>query len=133
MSRFNERGERFHVCKHLATEGREPMSEARQTVLPRADDVFNDLHEVVRLCSACTFETVSFLMSLEAMTAERYEKLFRTSPGQDDLDRVNCTRVGEVGHWLCGVCPKHVLPRFVCGCLVRADGNIQTHEGGHDR
>jgi hypothetical protein len=34
----------------------------------------------------------------------------------DDLARANCKRTGTVGHYFCGICPEHKLPRFDCGC-----------------
>lgn len=40
-------------------------------------------------------------------------------PGDDDLERVNCKDTGKFGHLLCGWCPLHDLPRFICGCLAR--------------
>lgn len=36
----------------------------------------------------------------------------------DDLERVNCNKVGDVGHRQCGVCPEHDKPRFICGCMA---------------
>lgn len=36
-------------------------------------------------------------------------------PEKDDLHRVNCTRVGEIGHMMCGYCAKCSAPRFLCG------------------
>lgn len=51
------------------------------------------------------------------ITEEQFKKQFGIEPEQDDLDRVNCTKAGNAGHWSCGVCDKHNKPRFICGCL----------------
>lgn len=44
--------------------------------------------------------------------------LFRVGhlPQQDDLERVNCPKAGDLGHWYCGWCPTHHKPYFICGC-----------------
>ena len=48
------------------------------------------------------------------------DKVFRICTGrdpiQDDLERSNCPKAGQVGHSGCGWCPKHELPNFQCGC-----------------
>ena len=33
-------------------------------------------------------------------------------PENADLERVNCNEVGSVGHYMCGVCHEHSMPRF---------------------
>lgn len=50
--------------------------------------------------------------------AGAFERMTGRPPEQDDLHRVNCTTVGTVGHFSCGICPEHNGPRFVCGCFV---------------
>lgn len=32
--------------------------------------------------------------------------------------RTDCSIVGEIGHFQCGVCPDHHQPRHHCGCTV---------------
>lgn len=51
------------------------------------------------------------------MITEKYftERVGRP-PEQDDLERVNCSQAGEIGHWSCGWCATHDLPVFMCGC-----------------
>lgn len=49
--------------------------------------------------------------------SEKFETRVGRPPTQDDLDRVNCKRVGEGGHRQCGWCQEHDKPRFICGCL----------------
>lgn len=51
------------------------------------------------------------------MTAAEFERRTGAPPMNDDLDRVNCTRVGAVGHYLCGWCFTHDRPRASCGCI----------------
>lgn len=49
----------------------------------------------------------------EVMTAVEFAYLTGRSPGQDDLDRVNCPDAGAFGHWHCGRCTCG-LPRMCC-------------------
>ena len=41
-----------------------------------------------------------------------------TEPLDDDMARVNCSSPGRIGHFRCGWCDEHELPRFVCSCLL---------------
>jgi len=50
------------------------------------------------------------------MNAGEFLWLTGFAPENDDLERVNCEKAGEMGHHNCGLCPDHVKPRFVCGC-----------------
>lgn len=52
------------------------------------------------------------------MTEAEFTQLAGYPPENDDLDRVNCERVGVPGHFLCGMCSVHEKPRTVCGCLA---------------
>lgn len=36
----------------------------------------------------------------------------------DCEERINCDKVGETGHYNCGICSIHNKPRFQCGCLI---------------
>lgn len=36
-------------------------------------------------------------------------------PENDDMERCNCERAGQIGHFLCGWCDSCDLPRFLCG------------------
>ena len=54
------------------------------------------------------------------MTAKEFELRVGLPPKQDDLDRVNCEKVGTPGHVQCGWCWTHNRPRFECGCLLFA-------------
>lgn len=49
-------------------------------------------------------------------TAQQFEEMTGKMPVQDDLERLNCDRAGELGHFHCGHCPEHNKPRFWCGC-----------------
>lgn len=47
-------------------------------------------------------------------------------PQHDDLERVNCEQAGNPGHFMCGFCWIHNLPRFECGCMnVRQKNDLQ--------
>lgn len=52
---------------------------------------------------------------MKKITAEEFEKLFGRPPFEDDLDRVNCDKAGDVGHWMCGWCLEHGVPKLKCG------------------
>ncbi len=54
------------------------------------------------------------------MDAELFKEKTGYSPEYDDLDRVNCDKAGEVGHWTCGWCEEHDKPCFICGCLKKS-------------
>lgn len=49
-------------------------------------------------------------------TAEQYKEMTGFEPRLDDLERTNCPRAGELGHFHCGVCSVHKQPRHHCGC-----------------
>lgn len=57
----------------------------------------------------------------EKMTADVFRLRTRREPKNDDLERVNCNRVGEFGHFMCGWCPDHNAPRFHCGDYIAKD------------
>lgn len=50
------------------------------------------------------------------MTEEEFWVKTGRKPVDDDLDRVNCEKVGEVGHFFCGWCWTCDRPRFECIC-----------------
>ena len=70
------------------------------------------------------------------MNGLEFLERFGYIPEHDDLDRVNCNKVGEIGHWACGICPNHNKPRFECGCLVTlklvAEGKDATFPVDYD-
>lgn len=57
---------------------------------------------------------VSALGGLLMSTIEMTDR----EPERDDLERVNCDKAGEFGHFMCGICAEHTKPRFECGCMV---------------
>jgi hypothetical protein len=48
------------------------------------------------------------------MKEDQFRALFGITPIQDDLERVNCGKAGEIGHSHCGIC-ECGQPRFICG------------------
>jgi len=67
------------------------------------------------------------------ITAEMFIKATGYAPQHDDLDRCNCTRAGDIGHWSCGWCEEHNKPRFVCGCIHKlASPFVIFNETTHD-
>jgi len=56
---------------------------------------------------------------------DEFVKRFGFEPVEYDLEKVNCDKVGILGHLTCGVCDQHKLPRSQCGCLAPM---IRTNE-----
>lgn len=55
------------------------------------------------------------------MTAEEFKAATGVEPTHDDLERANCPKAGEFGHWACGVCKDHGKPVFACTvCMEKA-------------
>jgi hypothetical protein len=52
------------------------------------------------------------------ITAEQFHNATGRYPKNDDLDRCNCDRVGEIGHYFCGWCEVCDKPRFLCAHWV---------------
>ena len=42
-----------------------------------------------------------------------FRRLVGRNPANDDLERVNCSQAGEIGHLSCGMC-RHDKPYFNC-------------------
>lgn len=51
---------------------------------------------------------------MSKLTAKEFEALVGRPPENDDLDRANCDKAGEIGHLLCGLCSSCGRPVFVC-------------------
>lgn len=47
-------------------------------------------------------------------TPEQFYEAVGRYPRDDDLDRVNCPKEGELGHQACGWCPECNKPWFLC-------------------
>ena len=52
---------------------------------------------------------------MRTITAEEFEKATGHPPVQDDLERCNCDKAGQMGHWQCGWDEERNLPVFVTG------------------
>ena len=52
------------------------------------------------------------------MIAEQFRALTGRWPMHDDLERVNCDKVGQVGHFCCGWCERRGIPSFECEYCV---------------
>jgi hypothetical protein len=63
----------------------------------------------------------------QTITGQQFKVQFGIDPEKDDLERVNCTTIGTVGHQQCGVCEIHKKPRFMCGCLAQVPEISQVH------
>lgn len=50
---------------------------------------------------------------MSAITAEQFEAAVGHAPDQDDLERCNCPKAGEIGHIHCGWDHKRNLPEFI--------------------
>jgi hypothetical protein len=47
------------------------------------------------------------------ITAEQFRHATGRDPVGDDLERVNCSKAGDLGHWFCGWDDMANLPRFL--------------------
>lgn len=52
------------------------------------------------------------------MTEQEFEQITGHKPINDDLERINCSDAGKLGHKQCGVC-KHNYPKFLVCHLCR--------------
>ena len=52
-------------------------------------------------------------------------------PVQDDLERANCDKAGQMGHWFCGTCPTCGSPIFLANnaCCVTAGEENRRRNG----
>lgn len=48
---------------------------------------------------------------------ERFKKATGREPMQDDLERCNCKKAGQIGHMMCGWNHDQNLPVFDAVCL----------------
>lgn len=52
----------------------------------------------------------------DKITRRKFIAATGRKPEQDDLERCNCQKAGEIGHWFCGWDYKYDLPMFeTCG------------------
>lgn len=49
------------------------------------------------------------------ITAEQFKQATGHEPVQDDLERCNCPKAGEIGHLSCGWDEEKNLPQFMTG------------------
>ncbi len=64
-----------------------------------------------------------YLMKIDA---KEFEEKTGRKPEDDDLERVNCTMVGRMGHSSCGWCYEHSRPRYECWCSIKT-GSHRLH------
>jgi len=57
-------------------------------------------------------------MIMHLIGEDYFEHAVGRPPENDDMERVNCTRAGELGHYHCGWCYLCNKPRYMCGHLV---------------
>ena len=60
-----------------------------------------------------------------------FRRLTGREPVDDDQERINCNKAGQLGHMSCGWCPDHNLPRWECLCKagMYINGLAKTSEG----
>ena len=58
---------------------------------------------------------------LDGISRRHFVAATGMEPVDDDLERSNCTKAGQMGHWQCGWDPLHNLPRFMTGNYVPRD------------
>lgn len=66
-------------------------------------------------------------------TRQQFEEMVGNPPKDDDLERLNCDRPGEIGHLACGHCSHCNKPRFICGHIYEyretydVDGSLDSN------
>lgn len=50
------------------------------------------------------------------ITTKKFKAATGRKPAQDDLERCNCPKAGQMGHYFCGWCSKCDKPKFECRC-----------------
>jgi hypothetical protein len=59
------------------------------------------------------------------VNADDFKKSTGYEATQDDLERANCDKAGQIGHQACGIC-RHGEPRFTCvRCLQEIFGRVK--------
>jgi len=56
------------------------------------------------------------------ITKEKFQEATGRLPEHDDLERANCEKAGQIGHFACGWCVICDKPRFECGHLLLPEG-----------
>lgn len=49
------------------------------------------------------------------ITEKQFKEAVGREPVDDDLERANCEKAGELGHMFCGWCAECNKPIFECG------------------
>lgn len=58
---------------------------------------------------------------MSEITEEYFKACTGYDPKDDDLERCNCDRAGQIGHFLCGWDKKRNMPNFLLGfSMIRA-------------
>ena len=66
------------------------------------------------------------------ISQEKFIRSVGRIPEDDDMERVNCFKKGEPGHYFCGWCSKHDKPRFICGCCWPFKGDAKFQRINHE-
>ena len=62
------------------------------------------------------------------ITADKFKEATGLDPENDDLERCNCEKAGEPGHYCCGWC-EHNKPVFMCvECTMKRYNKEKTDE-----
>lgn len=56
---------------------------------------------------------------MSEITREKFVAATGREPELDDLERCNCPRAGNLGHWYCGWDEKWDLPQFMSGTVAQ--------------
>lgn len=60
------------------------------------------------------------------ISAEEVQRRIGRTPSVMDMALINCALVGEPGHWHCGWCEIHNMPRTTCLCVAKKPENTPT-------
>lgn len=55
---------------------------------------------------------------LELGHNQRFLVVVQDVSSSNNNERITCSKAGEVGHFQCGMCGVHNVPRFECKCIA---------------
>lgn len=67
-------------------------------------------------------KTIDEVWTPPSVSAEQFKRATGREPVDDDLERANCPKQGQLGHRSCGWCLYDNLPRFMCNHWYSVDG-----------
>ena len=71
--------------------------------------------------------------SVEEITPRRFEAVVGYPPKDDDIERCNCEKAGQIGHYYCGWDTINNKPRFMTGIPYRDINHASPNNSGEPK